>query len=264
MLLPSLSLSLLLIACVGAVEFGQSIAECNASIAINCWSRVQGSDFNVLQSRKRKGPSAAALLNLVAIDIFKTDSKIDHIVSKMNLPEHLTDLFVVNFQIPNYSPSNPIWGSGKTNGPGFNVVGYFSIPLEVRKQLDGESEVVSSQVELLKRFIDGDRDEFKAIGTIRNPSDASFNKIERALLKQFNGESIRTAPEHRFYKAKGYFEVDVDVHLWPYLARKGIERFLKRNIDKTILDFAVLIGTTSFPEQILEGARVNRIQLDTF
>lgn len=46
------------------------------------------------------------------------------------------DLFIVNCQVPNYQPSNPLWGEKQGDGTGFNFVTYFAIPPAVRKMLD--------------------------------------------------------------------------------------------------------------------------------
>ena len=81
----------------------------------------------------------------------------DNIGSLVTLPEHeqhrTKDLFIVNFQVPNYAPSNPLWGDKQGDGPGFNLVMYFWIPPNIRRQLDGEEEITVPQVKLLAEFM---------------------------------------------------------------------------------------------------------------
>lgn len=65
------------------------------------------------------------------------------------------DLFIVSCQVPNYQPSNPLWGEKQGDGTGFNFVTYFAIPPAVRKMLNDSSEPPLQAVRLLKNFMAG-------------------------------------------------------------------------------------------------------------
>lgn len=68
------------------------------------------------------------------------------------------DLFIVNCQVPNYQPSNPLWGEKQGDGTGFNFVTYFAIPLAVRKMLNESTTAAEpplQAVRLLKNFMAG-------------------------------------------------------------------------------------------------------------
>ncbi|GAB9462526.1 hypothetical protein Gpo141_00000015 [Globisporangium polare] len=69
---------------------------------------------------------------------------------------HDLDLFIVNCQVPNYQPSNPLWGEKQGDGTGFNFVTYFAIPPAIRKMLNDSSiEPPLQAVRLLKNFMAG-------------------------------------------------------------------------------------------------------------
>jgi hypothetical protein len=45
--------------------------------------------------------------------------------------------------------------------------------------------------------------------------------VNLGSLKDYNAKPCLTRPQHRFFKGKRYFEADVDVHLFNYLALRG-------------------------------------------
>ncbi|GAB9462530.1 hypothetical protein Gpo141_00000019 [Globisporangium polare] len=262
------------------VSAGASIKMCApepAEIVAGCWTQICATRFNVRQGpnyrrTKIKAASTPALLELVAIDVYRSEGKVDNIasiidISNLKNAEHDLDLFIVNCQVPNYQPSNPLWGEKQGDGTGFNFVTYFAIPPAIRKMLNDSSiEPPLQAVRLLKNFmagVSGVRDRFKAIGIVVNPQEQKLGRTERHLLETYNGQPILTRPQHRFYEGDGYFEVDVDAHEFNFVARKGLVG-VSEHFRNMVVDFGfVLEGQedAELPEQILGCVRLCKIDV---
>ena len=97
-----------------------------------------GPDYNRF---KNKAPSAAPIFELLAMDLFRSQSKIDAIGSKITLPQewtedeymntnssHIPPLFIVNVQIPVELSTNLLFMfENITDGPGFSIVYYYRL-----------------------------------------------------------------------------------------------------------------------------------------
>ncbi|KAI9990291.1 hypothetical protein PInf_021101 [Phytophthora infestans] len=261
------------------ISAGASLKMCapsSSEVVTGSWAQVEATRFNVRQGpnyrkTKLKAASAAALLELVAVDVYRSDVKADNVGSIVDLsalkPESgKLDLFIVNCQVPSYQPSNPLWGEKQGDGPGFNFVTYFAIPPAVREMLDAPGESSLQAVRLLKDFMQPQSwvsERFKAIGIVVNPQEQNLGRAERRLLETYNGQPILTRPQHRFYHGDGYFEVDVDAHDFNYIARKGLVG-VSTHACNMILDFGfVLEGQedNELPEQILGCVRLCKVDL---
>ncbi|GLE05126.1 hypothetical protein PINS_up014114 [Pythium insidiosum] len=260
---------------------GSSVKQCPAApepTVDGCWAQISGTRFQVRQGpnyrrTKLKAPSAESLLELIAIDIFRSSGKIDNIASVVDLSELPSqDLFVVNCQVPSYQPSNPLWGERQGDGVGFNFVTYFCDSPEcsrsaerARAQPPGHSGIHHVYF-LLKSFMcesSAVSDRFKAIGIVVNPSEQKLGRTERHLLETYNGQPILTRPQHRFYRGESYFEVDVDAHEFNYVARKGLVG-VSDHFKNMVVDFGfVLEGQEDqeLPEQILGAVRLCKIDV---
>uniref|UniRef100_A0AAV1T4Q0 PH domain-containing protein n=1 Tax=Peronospora matthiolae TaxID=2874970 RepID=A0AAV1T4Q0_9STRA len=241
-----------------------------------CWTHVDATRFDVRQGpnyrkTKLKSASASALLELVAVDIYQSDVKVDNVGSVVNLSvlKPVTgdlDLFIVNCQVPSYQPSNPLWGEKQSDGAGFNFVTYFAIPPAIREMLDRREEPSLPAVRLLKDFMQPDSwasERFKAIGVVANPQEQQLGRAERHLLETYNGQPILTRPQHEFHRGDGYFEVDVNAHDFNYIARKGLVG-ISSHACSMVLDFGfVLEGQEDheLPEQILGCVRLCKVDI---
>ncbi|KAH7470637.1 hypothetical protein PRIC1_001462 [Phytophthora ramorum] len=258
---------------------GASLKMCATApmeVVPGCWAQVDATRFNVRQGpnyrkTKLKAASASALLELVAVDVYQSDAKVDNVGSIVDLnvlkPETGDlDLFIVNCQVPSYQPSNPLWGDKQGDGPGFNFLTYFAIPPAIREMIDAPGDPPLQGVRLLKDFMGSQSwvsERFKAIGIVVNPQEQTLGRAERHLLETYNGQPILTRPQHHFYRGDGYFEVDVNAHDFNYIARKGLVG-VSTHACNMILDFGfVLEGQEDheLPEQILGAVRLCKVDV---
>ncbi|RHY31338.1 hypothetical protein DYB25_013699, partial [Aphanomyces astaci] len=160
-----------------------------------------------------------------------SDLKVDNIGSKIQLPcdvDGRTDLMILNTQVPCYAPSNPL---------------------------------------LLKWFFEEDsavRDRLKAIVRVANPADQKLGRMERTLLDTYNGQPLMTRPEHRFYRGDGYFEVDIDAHLFNFLARKGLTG-ITQHFGNMVVDFGFVMegqDDDELPENVFGSGRMCRVDVN--
>ena len=84
------------------------------------------------------------------------------------------------------------------------------------------------------------------------------------LFASYNGTPFLTRPQHKYYRGANYFEIDVDVHVFSYMARTGMAG-VQQKISSVIFDFAFVVEAYSDdeqPENILGCARVLRLDLE--
>jgi hypothetical protein len=124
-------------------------------------------------------------------------------------------------------------------------------------------------INLLRRFVAADLDDdkmherFKAITRIQNIPDCEFGSATAKLATTYNGTPFLTRPQHKFYRGQHYFEIDVDVHVFSYMARTGMAGVQQKMVN-VIFDFAFVVEAYSDdeqPENILGCARVMRLDL---
>lgn len=237
---------------------------------------VRTRDYN---KTKKKDLSDAAIYKLLAVDLYSFDFKLSHIAQHVQLPpppslgdlsgvpakERLPPLLVVNIQLPDYPPS--LFAKG--DGPGCSLVYYFGLP-------DGwtpDSETNKAALGLAQRFVHGGteadntptRDRLKLMPRVVNVEEwavsAPLSGTEQALLRRYNDKPLLTRPQHKFYTAPTYFEIDLDVHNYAYLARKAFTGFTNR-LDSVIFDNAFIIQGNrpeELPEQVLAAARMSYV-----
>ncbi|RHX97111.1 hypothetical protein DYB25_006392 [Aphanomyces astaci] len=73
-----------------------------------------------------------------------------------------------------------------------------------------------------------------------------------------------TRPEHRFYRGDGYFEVDIDAHLFNFLARKGLTG-ITQHFGNMVVDFGFVMegqDDDELPENVFGSGRMCRVDVN--
>ncbi|CAL0298995.1 unnamed protein product [Lupinus luteus] len=246
------------------------------------WSPIEPNSFrvrgkNYLRDKKKEfAPSNAAFYPLGA-DLFLSPRKIDHIarfvqIPAINIPGDVPSILIVNIQIPLYPAT--IFQS-ENDGDGMNVVLYFKLSEKYAKDLPDQfreniTKIINDEVERVKGFpldtIAPFRDRLKILGRVTNVDNLSLGATEKKLMNAYNEKPVLSRPQHEFYLGENYVEIDLDVHRFSYIARKGFEGFIER-LKLCNLDFALTIQGNKpedLPEHLLCAIRLNKLDYNNF
>eukprot|EP00455_Lapot_gusevi_P028449 TRINITY_DN3038_c0_g2_i2.p1 TRINITY_DN3038_c0_g2~~TRINITY_DN3038_c0_g2_i2.p1 ORF type:complete len:134 (+),score=27.72 TRINITY_DN3038_c0_g2_i2:151-552(+) len=105
---------------------------------------------------------------------------------------------------------------------------------------------------------------FKAITRVLNVQEARISSTAKPFVNKYNGTPFLTRPQHEFYLAPHYFEIDIDVHKFSFMARSALGG-VRDALDSVIFEFGFVVEASNdneLPEQILGAARLSKLDLD--
>ncbi|XP_039011706.1 uncharacterized protein LOC120140790 [Hibiscus syriacus] len=248
----------------------------------DCWSPLEPRSFkvrghNYFRDKKKEFASNSAAFIPFGVDLFLSPRKIDHIARFVELPifnlsEEIPAILVVNIQIPLYPVT--IFQS-ENDGEGMNLVLYFKLSESYSKELPHQFReniirLTNDEVERVKGFpvdtIAPFRERLKMISRVENLPDLHLSTAEKKLMNAYNEKPVLSRPQHEFYLGENYFEIDLDLHRFSYISRKGFEVFQDR-FKLCTLDFGLTIQGNKpedLPENMLCCIRLNQINQSNY
>ncbi|KVH92740.1 protein of unknown function DUF1336 [Cynara cardunculus var. scolymus] len=217
----------------------------NLSKLSDSWSPLEPSTFkvrghNYLRDKKKESAPNQAAFYPIGVDVFLSPRKIDHIARLLELPTiessgKIPSLLVVNLQLSE---------------------NYEELPLHFQENI---RKMIDDEVERVRGFpvdtIAPCRERLKILGRITNLEDLHLSAAERKLMNAYNEKP-----------GENYFEIDLDMHRFSYISRKGFGAFQER-LKHCNLDFGLTIQGTKgeeLPECILCCLHLKEIDYNNY
>lgn len=245
------------------------------------WSPIEPNIFkvrggNYTRDKKKEFAANHAAYIPFGVDAFLCPRKIDHVARFVELPivdspGELPPILVVNLQLPLY-PSAIF--QNEYDGAGASFVFYFKLsenyselPVHFR---DNIKRIIANETEKIKGFamdtIAPVRERLKILGRVVNLEDLQLSAAERKLMHAYNEKPVLSRPQHEFYMGENYLEIDLDIHRFSYIARKGFETFHDR-LKHCVFDFGLTIQgnkAEDLPECMLCCLRLKEIDYTNY
>ncbi len=243
------------------------------------WANPEPSTFYVRSKQymadKVKLPAQCSLYRMVKVESVTLPMRKDHIAEHLEVPVasaasieagkrvNLPPILIIQLQMPMYTPVL----FGEHDGESCSLIYYSELDPDV-------ADMPQHAIDLVVRFVQGgteedgqaSRDRLKLIPRIMNVEewgrDAGLSRTEVRLVHNYNGKPLLMRPQFKFHtdEAQTYFEVDVDIHNYAYVARRAFCGYVPRLGPSVFENGFVIQGNNEreLPEVLLTSVRVYR------